>query len=121
VAAEKKRGDRSLAYADALARLAATIMNRKNWSDAEPVLLECVTVLNAFVQGATEGAAPGDASQPLETEASPDARGPSPIDQGRQRLRAVLQQLVQLSVATGNEGEAARWRRALQEASMPGQ
>jgi serine/threonine protein kinase/tetratricopeptide (TPR) repeat protein len=115
VAAEKKRGTHSMAYADALSALADTIMLRNQWSAAEPIFLERVEVLKGLVDEPEQSnlepmlQVSGTTAQPVESAASTG-------DQPRARLIAAIQQLVQLYTAAVNDNEAAKWRLELEAA-----
>jgi serine/threonine protein kinase/tetratricopeptide (TPR) repeat protein len=114
--------------ADALAQLGRNLLQQQKWTDGEPILRECLAIrekkladdwttfnTKSMLGGALLGQKKYAEAEPLllagyEGMKARDAKIPS---QGRPRVAAALERLVQLYEATGKKDDAARWRKEL--------
>ncbi len=124
---KERAGADSLAYAEQQAALALVLLPQRKWADAEAALRVCLAVREqkqpdawtTFVSDSMLGAAllgrkEYAAAEPLLLKgyrgiAERADKIPTPFRQAR--LTEAVDRLVRLYEATGNEAEAARWRK----------
>jgi hypothetical protein len=133
-------GPGALLYAGELATLGLSLLERKKWIEAEPVLRECLalrekeqpdawTTFNArsMLGGALDGQTKRAEAEPLLVqgyEGMKQRAAKIPMA-GKPRLAEALERLVQLYDAWGKPDQVTRWRREIESAKAgakpPGQ
>jgi WD40 repeat protein/tetratricopeptide (TPR) repeat protein len=122
-------GPASLVYAGGLASLGLSLLDRKKWVDAEPVLRECLALrekqepdawstfnTRSMLGEALVGQKKRAEAEPLLVEGYEGMKQRAakiPI-QGKPRLAEALERLVELYDAWGKPDQATRWRRELE-------
>jgi tetratricopeptide (TPR) repeat protein len=111
-----------------LAHIGLGLLEQKKWAEAEPLLRECLAIrakaepdawttfnTKSMLGGALLGQKKYAAAEPLLLAGyqGMKRREKAIPPQGHARLPEALQRLVRLYEATGNKGEAARWRKQL--------
>jgi tetratricopeptide (TPR) repeat protein len=132
-----KAGADSLPYAGPLASLGRNLLLQHKAADAEPILRQCLAIrqkkqpdvwstfnTQAMLGEALLGQKKYADAEPLLRQGyqGMKQRQDKIPPQSKSRLRMALECLVQLSEATGNKDEAAKWRKELQsqQAKKPG-
>jgi tetratricopeptide (TPR) repeat protein len=121
-----KAGETSPAFANELAGLGTNLLGQQKWTEAEPVLRECLTIREkqqpetwtTFLTQSMLGEALlgqkkyADAEPPLLAgyEGMKERQTQIPPQAKVLRLREALDRLVQLAEAQDKPGEAAKWR-----------
>jgi tetratricopeptide (TPR) repeat protein len=128
-AAKADSGPDSLLYAGALASLGLTLLERRKWTDAEPVLRECLALrenqepdawttfsARSMLGGALLGQKKPAEAEPLLVQGYEGMKQrAAKITLGNKpRLAEALERLVELYDAWGKPDQAARWRRELE-------
>jgi WD40 repeat protein/serine/threonine protein kinase/tetratricopeptide (TPR) repeat protein len=128
-------GPDALVYAGGLATLGSSLLERKRWIDAEPVLRECLvlhekhepdawTTFNArsMLGGALYGQNKRAEAEPLLVQGYEGLkqRAAKIPKEGKPRLAEALERLVQLYDAWGKPDQATRWRRELESEKADG-
>jgi hypothetical protein len=132
VQTRKQSGPRSVQAAGALAGLSANLLRQEKYTDAEPLLRECLAIrakempddwltfnTRSMLGGALVGQKKYAEAEPLllagyEGMKQREAWMPPHV---RQRLIEALERLVEIHDATGKRDEAARWRKVLEAAT----
>jgi serine/threonine protein kinase/tetratricopeptide (TPR) repeat protein len=128
----EQAGPVSLAYASELARLSRNLLRQKKYADAEVVARDCLAVradkmpdawttfhTKALLGGALLGQQKFGEAEPLLLqgyEGMQQREHKIPASVKQVYLTEALESLVQLHEATGNTGEATKWRKRLDEA-----
>ncbi len=125
---KQKSGGDSPAYAGALAPLGLNLLHQKKWTDAEPLLRECLAIrektqpdvwstfdTKSRLGGALLGQKKYADAEPLllagyEGMKKREAKIPA---QGKIRLTEALERLVQLYEAMDKKDDGAKWRKEL--------
>ena len=133
---EGRSGPESLPYAGELAVLGLSLLQRKKWVDAEPVLRECLALREdkdpdawtTFNARSMLGEALNGQNKPAEAEPllvqgyeGLRQRAEKIPKEGKHRLAESLERLVQLYEATGKQDKAKRWQKKLAEAKAAAQ
>jgi hypothetical protein len=126
---QQKSGGDSPAYAGALALLGLNLLHQKKWTDAEPLLRECLAIrektqpdvwstfnTKSLLGGALLGQKKYADAEPLllagyEGMKQREAKIPA---QHKIRLTEALERLVQLYEALDKKADAAKWHTALE-------
>ena len=131
---KERSGADSIPYAGALAALGQSLLQQKKWTEAEPVLRECVATrekkepdawttfdAESLLGGALLGQKRYADAEPLllhgyEGMKERAAKIPPP---GKIRLTEAVERLVQLYDALEKEDESAKWRKELEAVRKP--
>jgi eukaryotic-like serine/threonine-protein kinase len=131
---KERSGAQSVPYANGLAGLGLDLLGQQKWTDAEPVLRDCLALcekqqpdawttfsVQSMLGGALLGQEKHAAAEPLLRKGYQGlkqraARIP-PRD--KMRLTEAVRRLIALYEATGNQDEAARWRAELRKVLTP--
>jgi hypothetical protein len=112
-----------------LAQVGLGLQQEKKWTEAEPLLRECLTIrahtqpdvwstfnTKSLLGGALLGQSKYAEAEPLllAGHAGMKQREKTIPEQGKIRLREAVERLVQLYEATGKTDEAAKWRKELE-------
>jgi hypothetical protein len=126
---KQKSGGDSPAYAGALATLGLNLLHQKKWTDAEPLLHECLAIretkepedwrtfnTKSMLGGSLLGQKKYADAEPLllagyEGMKQPEAKIPP---QSKIRLTEALERLVQLYEAMNKPDETAKWHKELE-------